>query len=258
MWLPAKVGPRLPNGKFDRDAPLRPFDLTVPGAGERPVACSRSRIIDFKLWDSETNTPTYKEYHGWVTCDEWKCPLCHTTAMYTAMLRAGANLLQASLTHSGTKIYHLRFTLTDSGNVVSPDILSKRRRDCINYIKSFEGVYGGVSILHHVKLRRSVEKRIVDTFQSLYDRHPTRTELYEKCADMAFLKSECGYSYEHAWQVFDTLYHFHVYVVCDHVPVEIWIHGNSKLSKSLHLRGGCAGSGNFPDSVSNPDSCLSI
>lgn len=232
MWYKTHASYRDFDGRFIKIFPFRSFDLTTPGHGDQPGHCRRDKLLYYGMGDD-----IGKAFFGWVSCNEGACPECAPTWVFTYTHHALSQLLACQFLHPGSKIYSLRFTISD--NNVSPDVVSRARESMLQYLKSVPGVFGGVYFLHDFKIRPYVEKRMRDTLTSLHGYPPARSELYDRVADIDFLHS-LGFGFTSWRQAILPHFHFHVFVVADHCPIEISLHGNSNKSKRFGLCGGLA------------------
>jgi len=233
-----KVAVQEANGSFDKNFPLSLNLLTIPGRGIQPAYCcskssEKSQVTGFDFKENFGSIVT-----GHHNCNHGACPACYKHWLLSETFYAIAYLESIKALHPGCDIYQLRFFFRKQEGVTRNDIsdaFGALNRHCTNPKK---GLYGGVSILNHFQVKKFVEDKINQCYERDYEEFLTRTKMYWAATDLDYLHHIGFYNF-HDWrEAVDLFWHIHVFVVADHYPSELYLHGNMKKSAAKFLHGG--------------------
>lgn len=235
MWK--KVAVQEANGSFDKNFPLS-LDLTaIPGRGVQPAFCcsissGKGHVVGF-----DVNKKFGAIAEGHHNCNHGSCPACYKHWLLSETLYAIAYLEAVKAAHPGSDVYQLRYTFQKQESVTRNDI------DAVfdalnNHYRKAEGIYGGVNVLHNFQVKKCVGDEVNSCYESYYEDSLTRTKMYWAATDLDFLH-HAGFTNFRDWrEAVDPFWHIHSFVVADHYPVELYLHGNMKNSAAKFLSGG--------------------
>lgn len=218
---------------FDKNLHLQPSFTAFPGRGPKPDYCCSSKsdkghVVSFNAFVTE---------YGHHVCHMYHCPDCWEHMVLSGVFHAIGYLRAVQYLHPGTAIYQLRYTFRDQDSITK-DSIGKVIKKLKIFIKGFRGIYGGVYILHNNQVKKFVEDRINKCYCADYGESLTRTELYRVASDLPYLHHIGFTNFKDYREAFETLWHLHVFVIADHFPSELYLHGNMKKSIAKLLTGG--------------------
>lgn len=253
MWQEAYIDPLNEKGRYSKEYPFRPFDLSIPGRCKQPLSCCHPNTKKRQVVAVGTEKAPGKRASGIIRCNERGCPDCHTSVTFTDDLRALAFLLACLLLHPGSSVYSGRFHFADSENMTQRD-LNKARELLNEYLNKLPGVFDWIIVPHSFRIKKAVKSCIISQYLSEYGKLPNGTTIYTLASDIDYLHY-IGFTDFKIWQdATEPFFHFHVFAVADHYPREAFLHGNQKISISRILRHGFASS--FIDSSSEKSDLL--
>lgn len=223
------------NGAFPNHYPIPQSMLTHPGLEHQPDFCcsissGRSHVIDIDL--SKPGAPV----GGHHNCNLAPCPECSKHWLYSETFYALTSLEAVCAAHPGSSVHQLKYGLREQDNV-SCNYIKGSLKSLKRILNEAPYIHGAVAILHNDMIKPDVEAALKEQYLKDFGFSPTRTELYRKAFDLAYLW-HCGFKFKDWREAFDTYWHWHVYVVVDHYPAELYIHGNQKRPLSKFLVGG--------------------